>query len=356
MKKIFFIILISTLSVFADEIKITKYIFFTLEGSIDKYPITINIKAVNPNDIKLGKKIDVSGYYKYSNINIPIPINGEIDKNGIRFYAFGEKEEFNFKMDSRQLENIINLGNSEKNIDLKGDWKNNNKKLSLSIKTIKPLGDKIYTVYDIHVCKEYKNNTYGLSAVYIENLKSYIYGSSIIKQINNTNEVIKKINDDIDKSDWKKEEIFNEDQFYSFERNYFNDNILCFGSSIEYYHGGPYPDASISYFTLDINKLEIKILTLSDFVYDSGRFRDFLQNDINEYYKDYDDIAPNIIKDEPFSRYAESLMSNNVSIVNGADDDIKLLIKFDFPHAIRAFDDYSISFDKLKPYLKKNIY
>lgn len=86
-----------------------------------------------------------------------------------------KKEEFSLKINNDQLNNIIDLGNGKKNINLKGSWKNKSKKLSCNIDTVKPLGDKIHTVYDIKVSKEYKDKTYGLSALYIENLKSYIY-------------------------------------------------------------------------------------------------------------------------------------------------------------------------------------
>lgn len=353
MKKIFFLINIIQIYAFANNITIEKYLFFTMEGSIDKYPITINIRAFNPDDIKLNKKVPIIGYYKYNNINIPIFINGEIDKNGIRFSAFDGKEEFNLKMNSSQLENIINLRDSKKNINLKGYWKNDNNELSLNIKMASPLGDKIHTVYNIYVHKEYKNNTYGLSALYIENLKSCIYGDKIIKQINNTNEIIKKINDDIDKSpDWKKEEIFYEEQSYNFYNNYFNDNTLCFGRSIEYYYGGAYPDTSISYFALDINKLKIKTLNLCDIVNDSNEFRKTLQRELDEYYKERDFYIDVIDKDF----IAKYLMSKEISIISYTSRGMFLHIHFNLPHVVRAFDDFEISFDKLKPYLNKNCY
>ena len=265
MKKLFIILLLNIMyiSAFADTTNITKHLFFTLEGSIDKYPITINIHIENTDNITRNKKSNIDGYYKYNNINTPIPINGEMDKNTIKFTAFDsdKKEEFSFKINNSQLNNIIDLGNGKKNINLKGSWKNNNKKLSCNIDTVKPLGDKIHTVYDISVSKEYKDNTYGLSALYIENLKSSIYESKIINKINNTNEIIKKINDDIAKVNLNEEEIFYEVSSYSFYYKFFNDNILCFTRSVEY-NGGAYPDTAISYLTLDINRLEIKRLTL----------------------------------------------------------------------------------------------
>ena len=37
-------------------------------------------------------------------------------------------------------------------------------------------------------------------------------------------------------------------------------------------------------------------------------------------------------------------------------DGISLHIRFELPHVVRALDDFEISFEKLKPYLKKNIY
>ncbi|MEI0603485.1 hypothetical protein R4K55_04630 [Brachyspira alvinipulli] len=363
MKRIFIMLLLNIIyiSAFADTTNITKHIFFTLEGSIDKYPITINIHIENLDNITRNRKSDIDGYYKYNNVNIPIPISGEMDKNTIKFTAFdynnsNKKEEFSFKINSSQLNNIINLGNAKKNIDLKGNWQNNNKKLSCNIATIKPLGNKIYAVYDIFVSKEYKDNTYGLSAVYIENLKSSIYKGEIINKINNTNEMIKKINDDIAKVNLDEEEIFYEVNFYNFYNKFFNDNILCFTSSTEYYYGGAYPDTAISHFTLDINKLEIKRLTLSDFVNDSDNFRKILQSEIDKYYKEIgeDDFTIDVINKSD-SYYAETLMSRNVAI-NRYSDGISLHIRFELPHVVRALDDFEISFEKLKPYLKKNIY
>ena len=144
MKKLFIILLLNIMyiSAFADTTNITKHLFFTLEGSIDKYPITINIHIENTDNITRNKKSNIDGYYKYNNINTPIPINGEMDKNTIKFTAFDsdKKEEFSFKINNSQLNNIIDLGNGKKNINLKGSWKNNNKKLSCNIDTVKPLG------------------------------------------------------------------------------------------------------------------------------------------------------------------------------------------------------------------------
>ncbi|ADG72219.1 hypothetical protein R4K54_08005 [Brachyspira murdochii] len=363
MKKIFIMLLLNIIyiSAFADTTNITKHLFFTLEGSIDKYPITINIHITNPDNITENKKSNIYGYYKYNNVNTPIPIIGEMDKNTIKFTAFdydnsNKKEEFSFKINSSQLNNIINLGNGKKNINLKGSWQNNNKKLSCNIETVKPLGDKIHTVYDISVSKEFKDNTYGLSALYIENLKSSIYEGKIINKINNTNEMIKKINDDIAKVNLNDEEIFYEVNFYNFYNNFFNDNILCFTSSTEYYYGGAYPDTAISHFTLDINKLEIKILTLSDFVNDSDKFRKALQSEIDKYYKEIgeDDFTVDVINKSD-SYYAENLMSRNISISRYFEG-ISLHIRFELSHAVRALDDFKISFEKLKPYLKNNIY
>lgn len=362
MKKIFIMLLLNIMyiSAFADTTNITKHLFFTLEGSIDKYPITINIHIENPDNITENKKSNIDGYYKYNNVNTPIPINGEIDKNTIKFTAFdydnsNKKEEFSFKINSSQLNNIINLGNGKKNINLKGSWQNNNKKLSCDIQTIKPLGNKIYAVYDISVSKEYKDNTYGLSALYIENLKSSIYEGEIINNINNTNEMIKKINDDIAEVNLNEEEIFYEVNFYNFYNKFFNDNILCFTSSKEY-SGGAYPDTAISYLTLDINKLEIKVLTLSDFVNDSDKFRKALQIEIDKYYKEIveDDFTIDVINKSD-SYYAETLMSKNAAI-NGYSNGISLHIRFELPHVVRALDDFEISFEKLRTYLKKNIY
>lgn len=359
MKKLFIILLLNIMyiSAFADTTNITKHLFFTLEGSIDKYPITINIHIENTDNITRNKKSNIDGYYKYNNINTPIPINGEMDKNTIKFTAFDsdKKEEFSFKINNSQLNNIIDLGNGKKNINLKGSWKNNNKKLSCNIDTVKPLGDKIHTVYDISVSKEYKDNTYGLSALYIENLKSSIYKGKIINKINNTNEIIKKINDDIAKVNLNEEEIFYEVSSYSFYYKFFNDNILCFTRSIEY-NGGAYPDTAISYLTLDINRLETKRLTLSDFVNDSDKFRRTLQSEIDKHYKEIgeDDFTIDVINKFD-SYYAETLMSCNVAI-NRYSDGISLHIRFELPHVVRALDDFEISFEKLKPYLKKNIY
>lgn len=363
MKKLFIMLLLNIIyiSAFADNTNITKHLFFTLEGRIDKYPITINIHIENPDSITENKKSNIDGYYKYNNVNTPIPINGEMDKNTIKLTAFdydnsNKKEEFSFKINNSQFNNIINLVNGKKNIDLKGRWKNNNKKLSCNIDTVKPLGDKIHTVYDISVSKEYKDNTYGLSALYIENLKSSIYKGEIINKINNINEMIKKINDDIAKVNFNEEEIFHEVNFYNFYNKFFNDNILCLTSSTEYYYGGAYPDTAISHFTLDINKLEIKVLTLSDFVNDSDKFRKTLQSEIDKYYKEIgeDDFTIDVINKSD-SYYAETLMSRNVAI-NRYYDGISLHIRFELPHVVRALDDFEISIEKLKPYLKKNIY
>ncbi|WP_241033642.1 hypothetical protein [Brachyspira hampsonii] len=49
------------------------------------------------------------------------------------------------------------------------------------------------------------------------------------------------------------------------------------------------------------------------------------------------------------------MLSRNVSI-NRYSDSISLHIRFELPHVVRALDDFEISFEKLKPYLKKNIY
>ncbi|WP_241210570.1 hypothetical protein [Brachyspira hampsonii] len=49
------------------------------------------------------------------------------------------------------------------------------------------------------------------------------------------------------------------------------------------------------------------------------------------------------------------MLSRNVSI-NRYSDSISLHIRFELPHVVRALDDFEISFRKLKPYLKKNIY
>lgn len=355
MRKIFIIILINIIYVYAfADSSINRKIFITLEGSIDKYAITIDIFIEAPDNILQNKKSAIRGYYKYNNINTPIPIIGEIDKNTIIFYAFNsdknKKEIFYFQINNSQLDSIINLGNDKKNINLKGSWQKDNKKLSSDIKTIKPL----YTVYDIIVSKEYKDNIHILSALYIENLKLLVYEDKVIKHINNTNEIIQKINNDINESDLKEEETFYEAQFYGFHNGFFNDNVLCITSSIEYYYGGPYPGTSIEYLTLDINKLELRRLTLSDFVNDSDEFRKTLQKELDKYYSKDEDFSIDVI-DKVNSSYAEYLMSKNV-LIHTRNDDIGLRIEFNFPHVIRALDDFSISFSKLKPYLKKNIY
>ncbi|WP_295158559.1 hypothetical protein [uncultured Brachyspira sp.] len=363
MRKIFIIILINIIYVYAfADSSINREIFITLEGSIDKYAITIDIYIEAPDNILQNKKSAIRGYYKYNNINTPIPIIGEIDKNTIIFYAFNsdknKKEIFYFQINNSQLDSIINLGNNKKNINLKGSWQKDNKKLSSDIKTIKPL----YTVYNISVSKEYKNYIHTLSALYIENLKLLVYEDKVIKHINNTNEIIQKINNEIiqkvnnniNELDLKEEETFYEAQFYGFYDGFFNDNVLCITSSIEYYYGGPYPGTSIKYLTLDINKLELRRLTLSDFVNDSDEFRKTLQKELDKYYSKDEDFSIDVI-DKVDSSYAEYLMQNNVSICT-KNDDIDLHIQFNFPHAARAFDDFSISFSKLKPYLKKNIY
>ena len=82
MKKLFIILLLNIMyiSAFADTTNITKHLFFTLEGSIDKYPITINIHIENTDNITRNKKSNIDGYYKYNNVNTPIPISGEMDK------------------------------------------------------------------------------------------------------------------------------------------------------------------------------------------------------------------------------------------------------------------------------------
>ena len=108
--------------------------------------------------------------------------------------------------------------------------------------------------------------------------------------------------------------------------------------------------------TLDINRLEIKRLTLSDFVNDSDKFRRTLQSEIDKHYKEIgeDDFTIDVINKSD-SYYAETLMSCNVAI-NRYSDGISLHIRFELPHVVRALDDFEISFEKLKPYLKKNIY
>ncbi|WP_241033641.1 hypothetical protein [Brachyspira hampsonii] len=49
--------------------------------------------------------------------------------------------------------------------------------------------------------------------------------------------------------------------------------------------------------TLDINKLKTKILTLSDFVNDSDKFRKTFQREIDKYYKEIreDDFTIDVI-------------------------------------------------------------
>ena len=126
MKRIFIMLLLNIIyiSAFADTTNITKHIFFTLEGSIDKYPITINIHIESPDNITRNKKSNIDGYYKYNNVNTPIPISGEMDKNTIKFTAFDsdKKEDFSFKINNSQLNNIIDLGNGKKNINLVWDY------------------------------------------------------------------------------------------------------------------------------------------------------------------------------------------------------------------------------------------
>ena len=58
MKKLFIMLLLNIIyiSAFADNTNITKHLFFTLEGRIDKYPSTINIHTEHPDSLTENKK------------------------------------------------------------------------------------------------------------------------------------------------------------------------------------------------------------------------------------------------------------------------------------------------------------
>ena len=80
---LFFIIVFNIYPNTFDNSSIDKYLLLTLNGTIDKSPITMHIKIKNPDSIIEGKISSIKGHYKYDSINIPIKLEGNIDKKGI---------------------------------------------------------------------------------------------------------------------------------------------------------------------------------------------------------------------------------------------------------------------------------
>ncbi|CRF34152.1 hypothetical protein BRSU_1908 [Brachyspira suanatina] len=316
---------------------IDKYLLLTLNGTIDKSQITMHIKIKNPDSIIEGKITTIKGHYKYDLINMPIKIEGNIDKKGITIKTHNN-EIFSFNLNENQLYDIINSKN-EIYVNFNGKWRNKEKSSECSIKNIK----FVHSIYEVYVEKEYKENSGSMGAIYIENKSLAIYNGNVTNTT--LNQLISDINNNLDeklKTDNQTNNLnYTESSSIS---DYFDNNIF----SIKNYSDGYYGEFGIiykSYTTIfTINSL-VKINNyLGNLVYDTKEFRTFLKNKIKEQTYNYD----NDNFGEYFDEYITSLNYAEIYF----NTDASVTIHFFFGKEKLEYGFININIEELKPYIK----
>ncbi|MEI0559833.1 hypothetical protein [Brachyspira intermedia] len=334
---LFFIIVFNIYPNTSENSSIDKYLLLTIKAIIDNSPITMHIKIKNPDSIIDGKISSIKGHYKYDSINIPIQLEGNIDKKSMTIKT-PNNEIFAFSFHENQLYDIIN-SKSEIYFNLNGKWRNRDKSAECIIKSIK----FIHSIYEIYIEKEYKENSGSMGAIYIENKSLAIY-KGISTNIT-LNQLISEINNNLDEN-LKTNNSTNNLHYTEFAvlSDYFDDKIL----SIKNYSDGYYGENGIvykSYVTiLTINSL-VKIYNyLGNLVYDTKDFRTFLKNKIKEQNPNYD----NDNFGEYFDEYITSLNYAEIYF----NTDATLTIHFFFGKEKLEYSLINIKISELKPYIK----
>ena len=334
---LFFIIVFNIYPNTYTNSSIDKYLLFTINATIDNSPITMHIKIKNPDSIMEGKISSIKGHYKYDSINIPIQLEGNIDKKSMTIKS-PNSELFAFTFNENQLYDIIN-SKSEIYFNLNGKWRNRDKSAECNIKTIK----FVHSIYEVYIEKEYKENSGSMGGIYIENKSLAIYKGSLTNIT--LNQLISEINNNLD-ANLKTNNSTNNLHYTEFAvlSDYFDDKIL----SIRNYSDGYYGENGIiykSYVTiLTIDSL-VKIYNyLGNLVYDTKEFRNFLKNKIKEQNPNYDNDNFGEYFDEYISslNYAEIYFNTDASVT----------IHFFFGKEKLEYSFININIRELKPYIK----
>ncbi|WP_041177422.1 hypothetical protein [Brachyspira intermedia] len=334
---LFFIIVLNIYPNTSERSSIDKYLLLTIKAIIDNSPITMHIKIKNPDSIIDGKISSIKGHYKYDSINIPIQLEGNIDKKSMTIKT-PNNEIFAFNFHEKQLYDIIN-SKSEIYFNLNGKWRNRDKSAKCIIKSIK----FVHSIYEIYIEKEYKKNSGSMGAIYIENKSFAIYkGTSTNITLN---QLISEINNNLDEN-LKTNNYTNNLNYTEFAvlSDYFDDKIL----SIKNYSDGYYGENGIvykSYVTiLTINSL-VKIHNyLGNLVYDTKDFRTFLKNKIKKQNSNYD----NDNFGEYFDEYITSLNYAEIYF----NTDASVTVHFFFGKEKLEYSFININIEELKPYIK----
>ena len=334
---LFFIIVFNIYPNTSENSYMDKYLLLTFNGTIDKSPITMHIKIKNPDSIIDGKISSIKGHYKYDSINIPIQLEGNIDKKSMTIKS-PNNELFAFTFNENQLYDIIN-SKSEIYPNLNGKWRNRDKSAECNIKTIK----FVHSIYEVYIEKEYKENAGSMGGIYIEDKSLAIYKGSLTNIT--LNQLISEINDNLDEN-LNTNNTTNNLSYTEFAAlsDYFDDKIL----SIKNYSDGYYGENGIvykSYVTiLTIDSL-VKIYNyLGNLVYDTKEFRIFLKNKIKEQNPNYD----NDNFGEYFDEYITSLNYAEIYF----NTDASVTVHFFFGKEKLEYSFININIQELKPYIK----
>lgn len=318
---------------------IDKYLLLTINGTIDKSPITMYIKIKNPDSIMEGKIIKIKGHYKYNGTNKTIELEGNIDKKGITIKA-PNNEIFAFSLNENQLYNIINSKN-EMYFNINGKWRNRDKSSECSIKKVK----FVHYIYELYIEKEYKGNSGSIGSIYIEDKSLAIYKGSL------TNITLDQLIYDMNNSLYENLKTNSSENNLNYTESssisdYFDDNIF----SIMNYSDGYYGEKGLiyrSYVSIFTTVSLVKMNNyLGNLVYDTEDFRTFLKNKIKEQTRNYD----NDNFEKYFDEYITSL--NYAEIYFNTDG--YLTIHFFFGREKLEYSFINISIQELKPYIKSD--
>ena len=268
---LFFIIIISNVysSTYIDE-----YLFLTIKGNIDKYPITMHIKIKNPKYILEEKTANIKGHYKYDDINTPIKLEGSINNKSMTIRA-NNNEIFAFSLNENQLYNILNSKNKI-NINLNGKWRDNNNYFECSIKTI----DFVHYIHEIHIENKYDENEGSIGGLYIEDKSLAIYNKYESSNIS-IDQLISNMNNSLNETLKSENYIsnLNYSEYYSIS-DYFDDKIF-------YIIYSKYSEEKDIVYAFSIYTLKKINNSLSDLVNDTKDFRNFLKNKIKKEINNY---------------------------------------------------------------------
>ena len=338
MKKILLLFFIIAFYLYPNT-SIDKYLLITFKGSIDKYPISMYIKIINPDSIMSGKTASIIGHYKYDKINTPIKLEGTINKGSMTIKA-NDNEIFAFTFNEDQLYNIINSKN-ENYINLNGKWRNNNKYLDCNIRTSK----FIHSIYEIYIEKEYQGNEGSIGGIYIEDEGIAI--ENLESKSTTLNQFIYDLNNSLDETLSNNDYMANLSYTESSRlHSYFDDKIF----SIIYYSNGYYGGAGMVHDTVvsifSINTFNRVNNKLNDLVYDTIGFRNFIKSKIKEQVSnyDYDNFGEYFDERVTSLDYAEIYFNNDASVT----------INFYFPADKIEYSSIDVNMYELLPYIKND--